>query len=119
MEYHKVVDTIKSLLEEKGVLYKCFEHKAVRTSEEASSLRPEYSLSQGTKALIIRVKVPNEGKKFVMAVVPGDKRFDQKKLQKHFGYSSIRFATEEEVSDITSGVLPGGVPPFGNLFTLR
>ncbi|HUS26603.1 MAG TPA: YbaK/EbsC family protein [Nevskiaceae bacterium] len=30
-----------------------------------------------------------------------------------------RFATEEEVEQITDGVKPGGVPPFGNLFGLQ
>jgi prolyl-tRNA editing enzyme YbaK/EbsC (Cys-tRNA(Pro) deacylase) len=89
----------------------------VRTSEEAAAMRPEYTLAQGAKALIVRVKRGGE-KLFVQVVVPGDKKFDTKKLKQQFGFSDLRFATEEEVHTITGGVLPGGVPPFGNLFGL-
>ena len=31
----------------------------------------------------------------------------------------MRFATEEEVDEITHGIKPGGVPPFGNLFGIQ
>lgn len=116
-EYHPVTKKITELLTERGMWFETFEHEAVRTSEEAAAIRPNYTLQQGTKALIVRVKENGE-KKFVMVVVPGDARFDPKKLKEHFGLSDIRFATEEEIAKITDGVLPGGVPPFGNLFNL-
>lgn len=117
MNYHKVVQQIIGLLKERNYWYETFEHEAVRTSEEAAAVRPEYTIDQGTKALIVRVKKNGE-KKFVMVAVPGGMRFDPKKLKEHFGLLDIRFATEEEVAKITDGVLPGGVPPFGNLFGL-
>ena len=120
--YHPVVQKIKDLLDTAGVAYKTFEHEAVRTSEEAAALRPEYSLSQGTKALIVRIKkkgVPKaEEKQFVQLVVPGDAKFNPQKVRQALDAKDIRFATEEEVSTITEGVQPGGVPPFGNLFGL-
>jgi prolyl-tRNA editing enzyme YbaK/EbsC (Cys-tRNA(Pro) deacylase) len=53
-----------------------------------------------------------------MLVVPGDKRFDSSLVKKVLNISELRFATEEEVIKITDGVLPGGVPPFGNLFNI-
>ena len=53
-----------------------------------------------------------------MVVVPGDKRFDTKKLKEGFGLADLRFATEAEVHEITGGVQPGGVPPFGTLFNI-
>ena len=121
-DYHPVVQQIKDLLDEHGVAYKTFEHAAVRTSEEAAAIRPEYSLEQGAKALIVRVKrkgVPKEEEKqFVQVVVPGDAKFDVKKLKTLLNAKDIRFATPEEVSDITGGIVPGGVPPFGILFGL-
>lgn len=114
---HKTVSLIESLLTEHDILYKKFEHEPVRTSEEAAAARPEYSLSQGAKALIVRVKINGE-KKFVQIVVPADKKFDSAKARKALGASDIRFATEEEVLTITDGVQSGGVPPFGNLWNL-
>jgi prolyl-tRNA editing enzyme YbaK/EbsC (Cys-tRNA(Pro) deacylase) len=118
MEYHPVVEKIKSILIERGVAFDTFEHEPVRTSEEASKVRTGYTIEQGTKALIARVKERGGAKRFVMLVVPGNKKFDPKKVKAFTGFTDIRFATEEEVAEVTGGVLPGGVPPFGNLFNL-
>ncbi len=115
----KVVEAIKGLLVENNLWHEVFEHEPVVTSEDAAKLRTGYLLQQGTKALIVKVAVPEEGKKFVMLVVPGDKRFDEDKVKKALGFKSIRFATEAEVGEITSGVERGGVPPFGALFGLE
>lgn len=119
MEYHPVIEKIKSILMEHGVAFDTFEHEPVRTSEEASKVRTGYTIDQGTKALIVRVIERGGVKKFVMLVVPGNKKFDPKKVKAATGFTDIRFATEDEVGRITEGVLPGGVPPFGNLFNLH
>jgi len=118
MEYHKVVSKIAELLESGGYWFETFEHEPVRTSEEAGKVRTGYSLAQGAKAMIVRVKKSTTDKSFVMLVLPGDRRFDFAKVKRLFEARDIRFATEEEVIKLTGGVLPGGVPPFGNLFDL-
>lgn len=117
MQYHPTVGRIEELLHQRGISYEKFEHEAVRTSEEAAAIRPGYTLSQGAKALIIRVK-GKLGKSFAMVVVPGDSKFNSAKVKEALGASDIRFATPEEVGEITGGVLPGGVPPFGILWNL-
>ncbi len=116
--YHPVVEKIKSLLTENQIQFETFEHEPVRTSEEASKVRSGYTIDQGAKALVVKVKEAGKGKRFVMFVVSGGKRFDVSKIKNNLGLSDLRFATEPEVSEITGGVLPGGVPPFGNLFGL-
>ena len=144
MDFHPVVQKIKDLLEGGQVPYDYFEHEPVRTSEEASRIRPGYSLKQGAKALIVKLylkspadtactsntasitniantsssnrQCPKED--FVMLVVPGDAKFDGKKVKKLLNAKDLRFATEEEVSNLTVGVQVGGVPPFGSLFGL-
>ncbi|MEK7186747.1 MAG: YbaK/EbsC family protein [Patescibacteria group bacterium] len=99
--------------------YETFEHEPVRTSEEAARIRPGYTLAQGAKAILVRVK-ENGGKQyFVLIVLPGNQRFDNKKVKDIFSAKDVRFATEDEVREITGGIEPGGVPPFGNLFSLR
>jgi Ala-tRNA(Pro) deacylase len=113
--YHPLTQTIVDLLTAYGVWFETFEHTPVHTSKEAAAVRPEYTLSQGAKAIIVRVK-QGGNKFFVQVVMPGDTTFDVKKLKQLFGFSDVRFATTDEVSVITHGVLPGGVPPFGNLF---
>lgn len=118
MNYHPLTEKIKSLLLENNYWFEDFEHEAVRTSEEAAKVRTGYSLKQGAKALIVRIKINGE-KRYVMLVVPGDVKFDKKKVQEVLHAKDMRFATEEEVSQITEGVKVGGVPPFGNLFGLN
>ncbi len=119
MEYHKVTLQIVELLKNGGYWFETFEHEPVRTSEEAAKMRDGYSLHQGAKAIIVRVKITNSDKKFVMLVIPGDLRFDNSKVKKLFNAKDIRFATEEEITALTNGVQTGGVPPFGNLFGLE
>ncbi len=116
--FHPTALKIEDILRNGGYWYERFEHEAVRTSEEAAQLSPEYSIRQGTKSLIVKGKRPSEEKRFLMVVVPGDKQFDKHKLRAVTGYSDVRFATPEEVGEVTQGILPGGVPPFGNLFAL-
>lgn len=117
-DYHPVVYQILELIKSKGCWFESFEHQSVRTSEEAARVRTGYTLNQGAKALIIRVK-RNQEKQFVMLVVPGDQKFDKFKVREILESSDLRFATENEVSAITQGVQLGGIPPFGNLFGLK
>lgn len=119
MSYHPVTEKITGILTERNCWFETFEHEPVRTSEEASKVRTGYTADQGAKAIIARVKKAGEGKIFVMFVLQGSKKFDTAKIKEQFGLSDIRFALEEEVFKITDGVLPGGVPPFGNIFGLK
>ena len=120
--YHKTASLITDVLNEADCSYKTYEHDPVRTSEEAAAIRPEYTIAQGAKALIVRIKRKNfpkdKEKQLVQIVVPGDAKFDPKKVRQELNAKDVRFALEEEVIKITNGVVPGGVPPFGNLFGL-
>ncbi len=122
-DYHPMVKTITDLLDAKGISYKTFEHEAVRTSLEAACARPKYSLAQGAKALIVRLKQKAKdgalAKRFVQLVLPGDKKFVAGKVRQVLKATDVRFATLSEISQITGGVESGGVPPFGNLFGLQ
>lgn len=102
------------LFTQNGTWFEVFIHEPVRTSEEASKVRHGYSISNGAKALILKTE-----KGFVMAVIPGDAKFDKKKLKELLQIKDLRFATEDEVAQITGGVLVGGVPPFGSFFDLK
>ena len=115
--YHQLTSTIRAMLEERGIWFETFEHEPVKTSEEAAKVRPGYSLHQGAKAIILRVK-QGQTKSFHMAVFPADKRFDNDKLKSALGAKDIRFAAPEEIAELTSGVETGAIPPFGHCFNL-
>lgn len=117
-DLHPVTAQITGILDQHDCWYETFQHEAVRTSEEAAGIRTGYELHHGAKAIILRVKKSNTDKFFVMLVFPADRKFDKNKVKTYFEAKDLRFATEDEVIEITNGVLPGGVPPFGNLFDL-
>jgi Ala-tRNA(Pro) deacylase len=118
MSYHPVTKQITDLLAEHHVPFRTFEHAPVRTSEEAAALRPDFTMHQGAKALIVKAKASDNGPFFAMLVFPADLKFDSKKAKAAINAKSISFATEEEVAQVTGGIQVGGVPPFGNLFNL-
>ena len=104
-----VFDRITGLLDSKGVVYDVSRHAPVFTSEEAARVRGA-PLSSGAKALICKA-----AGEFVMFVMPGDRRLDSKLVRKAFNLRSLRFATREEVEQLTT-LAPGSIPPFGSLF---
>jgi Ala-tRNA(Pro) deacylase len=118
VSYHPVTKKIADLLTEHHVPFRTFQHVPVRTSEEAAALRPDFTMHQGAKALIVKAKGLDNVPFFVMLVFPADLKFDSKKVKSIIGAKSISFATEEEITRLTDGIQIGGVPPFGNLFDL-
>lgn len=119
MNYHLVTKEIMELLVKNNFWFETFEHEPVTTSEEASKLRHGYTIDQGAKTLIVRIKKNNNEKNFVMFVLPGSKKFNIDKTKQFFNAKDIRFVTSDELSKITNGVESGGVPPFGNLFKIK
>jgi Ala-tRNA(Pro) deacylase len=106
-----VFDRLCALLDEAGVDYAVSHHAPVRTSEEAARVRGT-PLASGAKALVCKA-----GERFVLMVVPADLRLDGAMVRKALGVRSLRFATPEEVAQLTT-LPPGAIPPFGRLFGL-
>ena len=106
-----VFDRLSSLLQGKGVEFSVLQHAPVFTSEEAAAVRGT-SLASGAKALICKAD-----EQFVLIVLPADRRLASKQVRKEAGVKSLRFATREEVEQLT-GLAPGSIPPFGSLFNL-
>lgn len=115
---HQVSQRIINLLEKNKFWFKTFHHKPVRTSQEAALVRPDYTIHQGAKALILKVYPKKQTAHFVMVVLPGDLKLDKNLFKQKLELKSFRFATNNEVIDLTCGVLPGGIPPLGILFNL-
>jgi len=102
-------DKLKAFLDKNQTLYEYKEHEEVRTSEEAAKARGE-DIKIGAKAMILKCD-----DKFIMLVLSAAKKIDSRRVKEILGVKSLRFATPEEVNQLT-GCVPGGVPPFANIF---
>ncbi len=112
-----IKDTICSLLKDAGMWYDYFEHDEVITAEAASQIRENYTLAEGSKALILRLGNADE-KRYIQVVVPGNTKFSNAKVRKLLGEKNIQLVSPDILKTLTGGILPGGVPPFGTLFNI-
>jgi Ala-tRNA(Pro) deacylase len=106
-----VFDRVCGLLQGKGIAFDVLRHAPVYTSEEAAAVRGT-PLGSGAKALVCKAD-----DRFVMIVLPADRKLASKSVRKKAGVKSLRFASREEVEQLT-GLAPGSIPPFGSLFGL-
>ena len=97
---------IISWLDSKNIEYKYVEHEATKTSQESADARGE-DISIGGKALLLKV-----GENFMLFVMSAAKKLDSKAIKNKFKVKKVRFASAEELFEIT-GLVPGSVPPFG------
>ncbi len=107
-----VFERLEAWLQQQGVAFSVLRHEPVFTSEQAAAVRGT-PLASGAKALILKA-----GEGFVLAVLPADRKLDSKKARETLGVKGLRFASREEVEQLT-GLQPGSIPPFGSLFGLK
>ena len=89
-------------------------HEPTPTSEDSARVRGA-TLASGAKAMLLSCK-PND--EFVLVVISAVEKMDSKAMKKAGSFKSTRFASVEEVMQVT-GCVPGAVPPFGSCFGLR
>jgi Ala-tRNA(Pro) deacylase len=106
-----VFERIEEWLLRENVPFAVEHHAPVYTSEQAAAVRGT-SLASGAKALVVKA-----GNRFVMCVVPANRKLDNRKTRQSFRVNELRFATPEEVLELT-GLHSGSIPPFGSLFKL-
>jgi len=104
-------DDIVTLLKTHNISYEDTEHEPVYTSAQAAQIRG-ISASQGAKALLLKCE-----NGFILALLPGDRKLDSRKLKNLLQIKNLRFASREEVKD-TMGCEIGACYPFGNLINL-
>jgi Ala-tRNA(Pro) deacylase len=107
-----IVARVVAKLDAANIAYQLTSHAPVFTSAEAAAVRG-VSLHSGSKALVLKA-----GDRFLLAVLPADLSLDSAALRGAIGTRKIRFATAEELLELT-GLAPGAVPPFGSLFGLE
>jgi prolyl-tRNA editing enzyme YbaK/EbsC (Cys-tRNA(Pro) deacylase) len=101
-----VLDTIRNLLTRQGADFREIHHQPTRTSEESARARGE-PVAIGGKALLMKV-----GGQHALFVISAAQRVDSAALRRELGVKKLRFASAEELHELT-GLAPGSVPPFG------
>jgi Ala-tRNA(Pro) deacylase len=101
-----VLDRIRRLLDEQRAVYRVLDHLPTRTSEESAAARGE-PLDVGAKALLLKTDDV-----FRLFILCADLGLDSGAIRKQLGVKKTRFATPEELLELT-GLVPGSVPPFG------
>jgi Ala-tRNA(Pro) deacylase len=101
-----LLDQIRSWLNSQGIPYREVHHEPTRTSEESAQARGE-ELRVGGKALLIKVDDV-----FRLFILSAGRKLDSAAVKRHFSAKKTRFATPEELQQLT-GLVPGSVPPFG------
>ena len=115
--HHPFVARAQEYFHTHSVPFTLHTHDPVTTSEDAARVRDGYTLSQGSKALIVRV-VGSRISRYCQLVIPGDKKFSEKKVCDLCDAQSVSLVSTHELDTLTSGIQPGGVPPLGFLFTI-
>ncbi|MCK4591601.1 MAG: hypothetical protein KAT86_07585, partial [Candidatus Latescibacteria bacterium] len=79
-------------------------HEPTRTSAEAAEARGE-DISIGGKAIVLKV----DGS-FKLFVLSASRKLNSSEIKEYFQAKKLRFASQEELLEIT-GLVPGSVPP--------
>jgi prolyl-tRNA editing enzyme YbaK/EbsC (Cys-tRNA(Pro) deacylase) len=97
---------IASYLEGLGIPFRQIHHEPTTTSEASARARGE-SLEIGGKAILLKIDDI-----FRLFVLSAALRLDSAAIRRQFQAKKIRFASREELLELT-GLVPGSVPPFG------
>jgi Ala-tRNA(Pro) deacylase len=101
-----IFENICHFLNENVIVYRTVHHEPTYTSEESAKARGE-DVKIGGKAIVMKVD-----ESFKLFVLSAALKVDSKKIKTYFNANSIRFASKEELLELT-GLVPGCVPPFG------
>ncbi|GAA3078390.1 Ala-tRNA(Pro) deacylase [Kribbella aluminosa] len=101
-------DRLITLLED--VPYKLIDHAPDGTTETVSALRG-HPVAQAAKCIILLVKPDKRTTKYVLAVVPGDRRVDLDAVKQLYAARYVGFA-DAATAERLARTVPGTVLPF-------
>lgn len=101
-------DTLVALLQTQGARFRVLEHPAEGRSDEVARIRGT-APGQGAKAMLCKSRDGTGG--LFLAVLPGDRKLDFRRLAQAVGVRKATLATPEEAQAAT-GCVMGSVPPF-------
>jgi len=101
------LELIRQHLHSLSIEFREVHHAPTFTSEESAKARGE-DLRIGGKALLMKT-----GDVFRLFVLSASLKADSAAIREKFGVRKIRFASADELREMT-GLVPGSVPPFGH-----
>ncbi|WP_330330471.1 YbaK/prolyl-tRNA synthetase associated domain-containing protein [Streptomyces sp. NBC_00536] len=103
-------DWLMGQLERSQARFRVIDHAPEGRTEPASLLR-RHALAQAAKCLVVRVALTRRTRRYVLAVVPGDRKVDLDGLRDMYRGTEASFATRE-VAERLAGSVSGSVVPF-------
>jgi Ala-tRNA(Pro) deacylase len=113
MHNHPALSTygrLIELLESNGARYRLIEHGPEGRTAAASLLR-DNPLAKAAKCIVIRVSLTKKDRRYVLAVVPGDRKVDLDEVSRVMGGVKAVFASRD-VAERLSGSVSGSIPPM-------
>src|SRR5262245_48473801 len=104
--YQKLID----LLDANNAQYRLIDHAPEGRTEIVSGYRGN-QLAQAAKCIIMMVKIGKKVTRYVLGVVPGDKRVDLNAVKALLGGTYISFASPE-IAERLAGSVAGTVLPI-------
>ncbi|HET6262361.1 MAG TPA: YbaK/prolyl-tRNA synthetase associated domain-containing protein [Chloroflexia bacterium] len=93
-----------------GVPYRLIDHPPEGRTELVSAMRGN-TLSQAAKCIVLMVKIGKKVTRYVLAVVPGDRRVDLAAVKALMGGTYVAFASQETAERL-AGSVTGTILPF-------
>jgi Ala-tRNA(Pro) deacylase len=106
---HDAYERLISVLDAKGAKYRLIDHPAEGRTEVVSPMRGN-ELGQAAKCMIVMVKLGKKVTKYVLAVIPGDRKVDLNAIKQLFRGTYISFASPE-IAERLAGCVVGTVLP--------
>ncbi|MEU1308186.1 YbaK/EbsC family protein [Streptomyces cinnamoneus] len=110
MGSHETYEKLIALLDEHSAEYRTIEHEPEGGTEAVSRLRG-HELHQAAKCIVVMVKLGKKVTRYVLAVVPGDRRVDLAAIKALLGGTYVGFAAQD-VAERLSGCASGTILPF-------
>jgi len=104
--YTKLIE----LLDEHKATYRLIDHEAEGRTDTVSEMRGNKP-SEAAKCIIVMVKVGKKITKYVLGVVPGDKRINLNAVKTLFDGTYVSFASQD-IAEKLAGSVAGTVLPF-------
>ncbi len=102
----EVREQILGILKDAEIDFRTLEHEPTLTSEDSARVRGE-PLAIGGKAIVVKAD-----RDFHLVVISAACRIKSSQLKRALSARKLRFATSDELLELT-GLVPGSVPPFG------
>ncbi|MFY8107266.1 MAG: YbaK/EbsC family protein, partial [Elstera sp.] len=85
---------LQTFLSERGTAFRLTEHAPEGQTDRASALRG-HALAESAKSMVTEVRTPGQQDRYFLAVVPGHRRVDFKRIEALTGGKKARLAPAE------------------------